>query len=178
MLRYDYADHGAAENASQTASHATFAATQANNLVLRALDADASRPTTSRRGDAAEAAQELPTLDLIGAAIARAARIAAAEDRARLHLPSIRASQGAILASREAILASQAAGLLKPTAREVDALFADLASGVASGEGAVEGRVVPGTSGTKSVVWRLHPAPAAAGAPVANRTSDTCGVPA
>ena len=171
MLRYDYAAHGAAENASNTASHATFAATQANNLVLRALDADASRPTTSRRGDAAEAAQELPTLDLIGAAIARAARIAAAEDRARLHLPSIRASQAAILAS-------QAAGLLKPTAREVDALFADLASGVASGEGAVEGRVVPGTSGTKSVVWRLHPAPAAAGAPVANRTSDTCGVPA
>jgi hypothetical protein len=178
MLRYDYAAHGAAENASNTASHATFAATQANNLVLRVLEVDASRPATSRPGDAADAAQELPTLDLIGAAIARAARIAAAEDRARLHLPSIRSSQAAILASRAAILASQAAGLLKLTAREGDALFADLASGAASGEGTDEGRLVPGTSGTKSVVWRLHPAPATAGAPVANRTTDTCGVPA
>jgi len=171
MLRYDYAAHGAAENASNTASHATFAATQANNLVLRAIDVDATRPAAGRPGDAADAAQELPTLDLIGAAIARAARIAAAEDRARLHLPSIRASHAAILAS-------QAAGLLKLTAREGDALFADLASGAASGEGTDEGRLVPGTSGTKSVVWRLHPAPATAGAPVANRTTDTCGVPA
>jgi len=171
MLRYDYAAHGAAENASNTASHATFAATQANNLVLRAIDVDATRPAAGRPGDAADAAQELPTLDLIGAAIARAARIAAAEDRARLHLPSIRASHATILAS-------QAAGLLKLTAREGDALFADLASGAASGEGTDEGRLVPGTSGTKSVVWRLHPAPATAGAPVANRTTDTCGVPA
>ncbi|MFM7261911.1 MAG: hypothetical protein ACKO3W_15070, partial [bacterium] len=94
--------------------------------------------------------------------------------RARLHLPSIRASQAAILASRAAILASQAAGLLRPTVREMDALFADLAVGEYSGEG----RLVPATSGTKSVVWRLHPAPATAGAPVANRTTDTCGVPA
>ena len=167
MLRYDYAARSAAENASETASRTAFGATQANNLVLRAIDAGESRPAPGRPGDAADAAQELPTLDLIGAAIARAARIAAAEDRARLHLPSIRASQAAILAS-------QAAGLLKPTAREMDALFADLASGRHSDEG----RIVPGTSGTRSVVWRVHPAPATAGAPVANRTTDTRGVPA
>ena len=178
MLRYDHAARSAAENASNEASTKTFGATQANNLVLRAIGVDDFRPAASRIGDAADTAQELPTLDLIGAAIARAAQIAAAEDRARLHLPSVRSAQVAILASREAILASQAAGLLKPTAREMDALFADLASGEASGNDTDEGRLIPGTSGTKSVVWRLHPAPATAGAPVANRTSDTCGVPA
>jgi len=171
MLRYDDAAHSTAENASNTASHATFGATEANNIVFRAIDADASHLATTRPGDAADAAQELPTLDLIGAAIARAARIAAVEDRARLHLPSIRASHAAIHAS-------QAARLLKPTAREMDALFADLASGVASGAGIDEGRLVPGTSGAKSIVWRLHPAPVTAGAPVANWTTDTRGVPA
>ncbi|MFM7261411.1 MAG: hypothetical protein ACKO3W_12485, partial [bacterium] len=75
MLRHDHTARSAAETA-------------AKGLVLHAIEADETRPTTGRRGDVATA-QELPTLDLIGAAIARAARIAAAEDRARLHLPSI-----------------------------------------------------------------------------------------
>ncbi len=95
--------------------------------------------------------QELPTLDLVGAAIARAARIAAAEDRGRFHLPTM--------------LASQAAGLVRPTPREMNALFADLVND--------EGLVVPGTSGTKQVVWRLHPAPTTAGAPVASHAVES-----
>lgn len=95
--------------------------------------------------------QELPTLDLVGAAIARAARIAAAEDRGRFHLPTV--------------LASQAAGLVRPTPREMNALFADLVND--------EGRITPGTSGSKQVVWRLHPAPVTAGAPVAPRTVES-----
>lgn len=124
----------------------------ANALVFRAISrfsrgADRPPAPVARR---AHDPQELPTLDLVGAAIARAARIAAAEDRGRFHLPTI--------------LASQAAGLLKPTPRETNGLFADLPDG--------EGRVVAGTSGAKQVVWRLHPAPTAAGAAVASATVD------
>jgi hypothetical protein len=154
MLRYDHASQSAAETAANSL---------ANSLVLRALDADRSADDAPR-GDRSGDAQELPSLrlslDLVGAAIARAARIAAAEDRARLHFPTI--------------LASQAAGLLKASPREMRALFADHDQAGDAGEGTL----VPGTSGTKSVVWRLHPAPATAGAALANRTTDTCGVPA
>jgi hypothetical protein len=154
MLRLDHASQSAAEIPANTA---------ASTLVLRAIDRD-REPVEARRGSRADDAQELPSLagslDLVGAAIARAARIAAAEDRARLHFPTI--------------LASQAAGLLKPSPREMQALFADLGRGGEPGEGTL----VPGTSGTKSVVWRLHPAPATAGAALANRTTDTRGVPA
>jgi hypothetical protein len=46
----------------------------------------------------------------------------------------------------------------------MNGLFADLPDG--------EGRVVAGTSGAKQVVWRLHPAPTAAGAAVASATVD------
>lgn len=128
-------------------------ANAANDLVFRAISrfsrgADRPPALVNRR---ARDPQELPTLDLVGAAIARAARIAAAEDRGRFHLPTI--------------LASQAAGLLKPAPREMNGLFADLPDG--------EGRVVAGTSGMRQVVWRLHPAPTAAGADVASTAVDT-----
>jgi hypothetical protein len=87
----------------------------ANALVFRAISrfsrgADRPPAPVARR---TRDPQELPTLDLVGAAIARAARIAAAEDRGRFHLPTI--------------LASQAAGLLKPTPREMNGLFAEWA---------------------------------------------------
>ena len=121
-------------------------ANAANDLVFRAISrfsrgADRPPALVTRR---ARDPQELPTLDLVGAAIA-------AEDRGRFHLPTI--------------LASQAAGLLKPAPREMNGLFADLPDG--------EGRVVAGTSGMRQVVWRLHPAPTAAGADVASTAVDT-----
>jgi hypothetical protein len=129
----------------------------ANALVFRAISrfsrgADRPPAAATRR---ARDPQELPTLDLVGAAIARAARIAAAEDRGRFHLPTI--------------LASQAAGLLKPTVREMNGLFADLPNG--------DGRVVAGTSGSKQVVWRLHPAPATTGAAVASPSVGAINTP-
>lgn len=89
-------------------------------------------------------AQELPNLRLVGAAIARAARLAAAEARART--------------PRLDLAATQAAGLLQTKARELDAL-------VARNE-AEEGRPIAPTT-DRGFVWRLHPAPGATGPQVA-----------
>ena len=90
-------------------------------------------------------AQELPTLALVGAAIARAARLAEADARARVaHL---------------GLANTQAAGLLRPSRRELDALLDRNAPD--------EGRPLPETAGTRGFVWRLHPAPVPAGAAVA-----------
>ncbi|MCE2880801.1 MAG: hypothetical protein LW636_00385 [Planctomycetaceae bacterium] len=91
-------------------------------------------------------AQELPQLDLVGAAIARAARLAAADHRARL--------------PRLGLANTQAAGLLKADRREMDALFEDLNQD--------EGRVIPATGATGGFVWRFHAAPAPVGAAIAN----------
>ena len=98
-----------------------------------------------REAAATPTAQELPTLALVGAAIARAARLAEADARARVaHL---------------GLANTQAAGLLRPSRRELDALLDRNAPD--------EGRPLPETAGTRGFVWRLHPAPAATGAAVA-----------
>ena len=73
----------------------------ADRLVFRAISAPNSVFAPN--------AQELPTLDLIGAAIARAARLAANDHRAR--------------APRLALAQTQAAGLLKGTPRPNSVLY-------------------------------------------------------
>lgn len=125
----------------------------AERLVLRAIGG-ASR--TDRRE-----AQELPRLDLVGAAIARAARLAAANDRARLpHL---------------GLANTQAAGLLRATRSESAALLQGLENGLDAGSDGDEGRLIdPATVASAAsdrpaprFVWRLHPAPDTAGPRVA-----------
>jgi hypothetical protein len=102
-----------------------------------------------RDGASPRTAQELPKLALVGAAIARAAQLAEADARARLaHL---------------GLANTQAAGLLRPSRRELDALLDTL---VDRNE-AEDGRPLPPTTGARGFVWRLHPAPAPAGAAVA-----------
>lgn len=103
-----------------------------------------------RDGDAPRPAQELPNLALVGAAIARAARLAEADARARVaHL---------------GLANTQAAGLLRPSRRERDALLDTLVER----NGPDEGRPLPPTTAARGFVWRLHPAPAPAGAAVAS----------
>ncbi len=107
--------------------------TAAERLVFSAISAE-NRPSYRD-------AQELPALDLIGAAIARASRIAAAQDRAR--------RPGLALAN------TQASGLIKASSNELDALFADL--------NAEEGRILAVDGLQQGFLWRFHAAPASAG---------------
>jgi hypothetical protein len=109
----------------------------AERLVLASIGAPTESPTPP--------AQEMPTLALVGAAIARAAHLAAADARARL--------------PRLGLANTQAAGLLRASRRELDALL--------DRNEAEEGRPLPATAGARGFVWRLHPAPAHAGAAVA-----------
>ncbi len=109
----------------------------ADSLVFRAISA-------VKCGHSADA-QELPPLDLVGAAIARAARLAANDDRAR--------------APRLALHSTQAAGLLNATSARSAAVFTDRA--------ADEGRPIARALVTRGVLWRFHAAPADAGAPLA-----------
>lgn len=113
----------------------------ADSLVLEALRGGGGRSRAT--------AQEVPTLDLVGAAIARAARLAAADHRARM--PRLRLAN------------TQAAGLLKASRSEKDALLGDLIATQAPDEG----RLLPPTDCPTGFVWRLHPAPAGTGAAVA-----------
>jgi len=92
-------------------------------------------------------AQELPSLTLVGAAIARSARLAASNDRARVaHL---------------GVANTEAAGLLRPSQDEMNALFADLNPD--------EGRIVPPTDRPTGFLWRFHPAPVEAGSRIASQ---------
>lgn len=129
--------------------------TSAQRLVLHAMHAVSScfEGVSAR---SSHTRQELPTLDLVGAAIARASRIAAARARA--------AAVGQSSAHPTTNLAhTQAAGLLKPSLREMDALFADLA--------AEEGEPLLPTPSTGGRVWRLHRAPSDSGAALASAAS-------
>ncbi|MFM7135118.1 MAG: hypothetical protein ACKO0W_12480 [Planctomycetota bacterium] len=124
----------------------------AERLVFRAIGG-------ASRADRHEA-QELPRLDLVGAAIARAARLAAANDRARLpHL---------------GLANTQAAGLLRATRSESAALLEGLAEDATADEGRLidPATVVAASSDrpTPRFVWRLHPAPGTAGPRLAPST--------
>lgn len=129
------------------------ARSNAESLVFRAISAERAPSRADR--------QELPSLDLVGAAIARAARLAAAEDRARHAYAILQRSQAAELlrAAREAAHSARS-----PAPRAHDPLFADLAVATASDEGCV----IPATARAGGFVWRFHPAPADAGAPIAS----------
>ena len=129
------------------------ARSNAESLVFRAISAERAPSRADR--------QELPSLDLVGAAIARAARLAAAEDRARHAYAILQRSQAAELlrAAREAANSART-----PAPRAHDPLFADLAAATASDEGCV----IPATARAGGFVWRFHPAPADAGAPIAS----------
>jgi hypothetical protein len=129
------------------------ARSNAESLVFRAISAERAPSRADR--------QELPSLDLVGAAIAHAARLAAAEDRARHAYAILQRSQTAELlrAAREAAHATR-----NPAQRPHDPLFADLAAATASDEGCV----IPATARAGRFVWRFHPAPADAGAPIAS----------
>jgi hypothetical protein len=107
----------------------------AERLVFRAISVVS--PESTRSSQRAPEAQDLPTIDLLGAAIARAARLAAANDRARM--PDLRLAN------------TQAAGLLNASRREMDALFTDLNND--------EGELLPPINATPSYVWRFHAAP-------------------
>ncbi|MDI9402772.1 MAG: hypothetical protein QM516_02765 [Limnohabitans sp.] len=126
--------------------------TSAQRLVLHAIHAISPCFEGVSAGPA-HTRQELPTLDLVGAAIARASRIAAARARAIAAGPS-----GAHLATN--LAQSQAAGLLNPSQREMNALFADLTLD--------EGEPLLPTPSTGGRVWRLHRAPTEAGAALAS----------
>ncbi len=118
----------------------------AERLVLGVIAGGRARVATR----AQTAAQELPDLGQVGAAVARAARIAAACHRAFLPYP--------IGACR------RQAGFLEPDEAERKALFADLASD--------EGVLLPDAGPRTGFVWRLHPDPCGAGAPVAPHPAD------
>jgi hypothetical protein len=135
--------------------HCEIARSSAETLVLRAIGGPV--------GHSRATAQELPTLDLVGAAIARAARLAAADHRARL--PRLKLAN------------TQAAGLMKATRRELDALLSDLPSALLGTDEPSEGRLLPETARAGGFVWRLHPAPAEAGAGLAFEPTPTpaCG---
>ena len=141
----------------------------ARSLVFRAISAERAPSRADR--------QDLPSLDLVGAAIARAARLAAAEDRARTAYAILQRSQAAELlrAARAAAHAARNSAhaarnpthaARNPAARSHDPLFADLAAAAVTDEGAV----IPASVQTTGFVWRLHPAPADAGAPIASDT--------
>jgi hypothetical protein len=131
--------------------------------------------------------QDLPTLDLVGAAIARAARLAAAEDRAQrvhsLYAP-VQHSQAAQLlrAARDARDARDANGVRPARAAHTantaspvrdplpthPAPASDSArpphvgaslSASHAREELPEGRVLPQTGRTPGFLWRFHPAP-------------------
>jgi len=124
----------------------------AERLVFRAIGG-------ASRADRREA-QELPRLDLVGAAIARAARLAAANDRARLpHL---------------GLANTQAAGLLRATRSESAALLEGLAEDAKADEGRlIDPATVVAASSDRPAprfVWRLHPAPGTAGPRLAPST--------
>jgi len=129
------------------------ARSSAESLVFRAISAERAPSRADR--------QELPSLDLVGAAIARAARLAAAEDRTRSAYALLQRSQAAELL-RAARNTAQAART--PAQRPHDPLFADLAGATA----AEEGCVIPATARSFGFVWRFHPATAEAGAPIAS----------
>lgn len=114
----------------------------ADSIVFRSISAAHPLPEGVR--------QDLPSLDLIGAAIARAARLAAAEHRAQRSYSLVRRSQAAELL-RLARKAAHAA---------VHPHVADDAS-----------QLLPPTCCPNGYVWRFHPAPQAAGAPIASHDS-------
>lgn len=136
------------------------ARSNAESLVFRAISAERAPSRADR--------QELPSLDLVGAAIARAARLAAAEDRARHAYAILQRSQAAELlrAAREAAQAARghSEATRTPAPRAHDPLFADLAAATASDEGCV----IPASARAGGFIWRFHPAPADAGAPIAS----------
>lgn len=101
-------------------------------------------------GHAEAFAQELPDLGQVGADVARAARIAAARHRVLLSSPT--GARG------------RPTGFLEPNETERKALFADLASD--------EGVLLPEAGPRTGFLWRLHPAPCGAGAPVASARTD------
>lgn len=125
-----------------------------DRLVLRAIRGE-ERPSR-------EEAQELPRLDLVGAAIARAARLAAADHRARVpHL---------------GLANTQAAGLLRPTQGEKKALLDGLEPSDGDEGRLIDPASIPGSTPAASgprFVWRLHPAPEQAGPRLASSTTDT-----
>jgi len=127
-------------------------ADSADCLVFRAISAERAPSRADR--------QEVPSLDLVGAAIARAARLAAAEDRARRACALVERSQAAELL-RAARDAAHAARTLSPRAPAPS--FADLAAGAHPSEG----RVIPETARATGFVWRFHAAPGDAGLPIA-----------
>lgn len=124
----------------------------ADLLVFRAISAERAPVRAGR--------QEVPSLDLVGAAIARAARLAAAEDRARRAYALMQRSQAAELlrAARDAAHAARIASPRPPAPS-----FADLAADASS----AEGRVIPETARASGFVWRFHAAPGDAGLPIA-----------
>jgi hypothetical protein len=136
----------------------------ADSLVFRSISAErAAVPSTP---------QELPQLDLVGAAIARAARLAAAEARARRAYGSLHRSQAAELlrAARDAARSTRNA-VLEGSEPQVAP-----ATGVLEvPTDPSEGRVLPETAPVTGYVWRLHPAPADAGAAIANVPAATLG---
>lgn len=136
------------------------ARSSAESLVFRAISAERAPSRADR--------QDLPSLDLVGAAIARAARLAAAEDRARHAYAILQRSQAAELlrAAREAAHAARnhTNAARNPAQRPQDPLFADLAAATAADEGCV----IPATARAGGFIWRFHPAPADAGAPIAS----------
>lgn len=144
----------------------------ADSLVFRSISAE--------RAAVPSAPQELPQLDLVGAAIARAARLAAAEARARRAYALVQRSQAAELL-RAARDAAQRTRHGAPSAPQ-NALLAASAGCEAVADAAPElpadqseGRVLPETAPVTGFVWRLHPAPADAGAAIANGSAATFG---
>ena len=136
----------------------------ADSLVFRSISAE--------RAAVPSAPQELPQLDLVGAAIARAARLAAAEARTRRAYASVHRSQAAELlrAARDAARATRNAAL---GAAGPD--FAPPTAGLEVPTDLSEGRVLPETAPVTGFVWRLHPAPADAGAAIATKPVATPG---
>ncbi len=143
----------------------------ADSLVFRAIrpDREVARADSPER-------QELPRLDLVGAAIARAARLAAAEDRAQRVHQLLRQSQAAgLLAPRaEATsdLAQDAPEASTPRQAREAHLFSELLAGTPD-----EGRVVLLTAAARGFVWRLHPAPAETACEAPGGPADEGGKP-
>jgi hypothetical protein len=136
----------------------------ADSLVFRSISAE--------RAAVPSAPQELPQLDLVGAAIARAARLAAAEARARRGYASVQRSQAAELlrAARDAARATRNAARVAKSQQVAPATTVLEVPADPS-----EGRVLPETAPVTGFVWRLHPAPADAGAAIANVPAATLG---
>ena len=131
----------------------------ADSLVFRAIrpDREAVRADSPER-------QELPRLDLVGAAIARAARLAAAEDRAQRVHALLRQSQAARLVPSSSLESrderSAADAYKTQRGARGGQLFSELLAGTPD-----EGRVVPLSAAARGFVWRLHPAPAGSATP-------------